>query len=68
MQHKEKKWIEVEKILEDYVEEDEELKEKLFELRINVESNKKISNVVVENEKLKVELIEVHSELSRFRK
>jgi len=35
------------------VEEDEELRDKLFELRVNVYSNKKISNVVEENEKLK---------------
>jgi len=39
--------------LEEYVEEDEELRDKLFELRVNVYSNKKISNVVEENEKLK---------------
>ena len=53
IQSKEKKWLEVEKILEEYVEEDEELREKLYELRVNVFSNKKISNVVEENEKLK---------------
>ena len=53
MQNKEKKWMEVEKILEEYIEEDDELREKLQELRINVESNKKITNVVEENEKLK---------------
>lgn len=56
MQNKERKWIEVEKILEEYVEDDDELREKLYELRINVESNKKISNVVEENERLKIEL------------
>ena len=54
--------------MEEYVEEDDELREKLYELRVNVESNKKISNVVVENEKLKFELIEAHEELSRMRK
>lgn len=53
MQNKERKWIEVEKILEEYVEDDDELREKLYDLRINVESNKKISNVVEENERLK---------------
>lgn len=56
MQNKEKKWLEVEKILEEYVEEDEELREKLYDLRVNVFSNKKISNVVEENEKLKIQL------------
>mmetsp|Transcript_22325 Transcript_22325/g.21526 ORF Transcript_22325/g.21526 Transcript_22325/m.21526 type:complete len:95 (-) Transcript_22325:577-861(-) len=30
IQNKEKKWIEVEKILEEYLEDDEELKDKLF--------------------------------------
>lgn len=68
MQNKERKWLEVEKILEEYVEEDDELREKLFELRVNVHSNKKISNVVVENDKLKYELDEAHGEIGRLRK
>jgi hypothetical protein len=68
MQNKEKKWLEVEKILEEYVEEDEELREKLYDLRVNVFSNKKISNVVEENEKLKYELDEAHTEVGRLRK
>lgn len=68
MQNKEKKWMEVEKILEEYVEEDEELREKLYELRVNVYSNKKISNVVEENEKLKVQLDQAHDEIGRLRK
>jgi uncharacterized coiled-coil DUF342 family protein len=68
MQNKEKKWNEVEKILEEYVEEDDELREKLYELRVNVYSNKKISNVVEENEKLKYELDEAHEEIGRLRK
>lgn len=55
MQNKERKWLEIEKILEEYVEEDDELRDKLLELRVNVTaaSTKKISNVVGENEKLK---------------
>jgi hypothetical protein len=55
MQNKERKWLEIEKILEEYVEEDDELRDKLLELRVNVtaSSTKKISNVVGENEKLK---------------
>jgi hypothetical protein len=68
MQNKERKWLEVEKILEEYVEEDDELREKLYELRVNVHSNKKISNVVVENEKLKYQLDEAHAEIGRLRK
>jgi hypothetical protein len=58
----------VEKILEEYVEDDDELREKLYDLRINVESNKKISNVVEENERLKEELEEVLKEVGRLRK
>ena len=56
MQNKERKWLEIEKILEEYVQEDDELKEKLIELRVNVSAAgaKKISNVVQENDKLKV--------------
>lgn len=68
MQNKEKKWLEVEKILEEYAEEDDELREKLYELRVNVFSNKKISNVVEENEKLKYELDQAHEEIGRLRK
>lgn len=58
----------MEKILEEYVEEDEELRDKLYELRVNVFSNKKISNVVEENEKLKFQLDEAHTEIGRLRK
>ncbi len=68
MQNKEKKWLEVEKILEEYAEEDEELREKLYELRVNVFTNKKISNVVEENEKLKIELDSALEEIGRLRK
>lgn len=57
----------MEKILEEYVEEDDELKEKLYELRINVESNKKISNVVEENEKMKCVIDNMHQEIIRLR-
>lgn len=46
--------MEVEAILQEYIEEDDELREKLYELRINVESNKRITNVVEENENLKI--------------
>ena len=68
MQNKEKKWFEVEKILEEYIEEDDELREKLYELRINVESNKRITNVVEENENLKHELDNAHEEIGRLRR
>lgn len=68
MQNKEKKWLEVEKILEEYAEEDDELREKLYDLRVNVFTNKKISNVVEENEKLKLELEQTHIEIGRLRR
>lgn len=51
MQNKERKWLEIEKILEEYVEEDDELRDRLLELRVNVTASaKKISNVVSEND------------------
>lgn len=68
MQNKEKKWLEIEKILEEYVEEDDELREKLYDLRVNIHATKKITNVVEENEKLKYELDEAHEEIARLRK
>jgi len=48
MQNKERKWLEIEKILDEYVQEDDELRDRLLELRVNVtaSSTKKISNVV----------------------
>ena len=70
MQNKERKWLEIEKILEEYVHEDDELRDKLLELRVNVSaaSTKKISNVVQENEKLKVKLDNAYEEIGRLRK
>lgn len=70
MQNKERKWLEIEKILEEYVHEDDELRDRLLELRVNVSaaSTKKISNVVQENDKLKVQLDNAHEEIARMRK
>ena len=70
MQNKERKWAEIEKILEEYVEEDDELRDRLLELRVNVTaaSSKKISNVVQENDKLKQQLDDAHEEIGRLRK
>ena len=53
MQSKEKKWNEIERILQEYIEDDDELREKFYELRINVEPKKQLSNVVDENSSLK---------------
>lgn len=62
MQNKERKWLEIEKILEEYVEEDDELRDKLLQLRVSVtaSSSKKISNVVQENDGLKQKLDSAH--------
>ena len=70
MQNKERKWLEIEKILEEYVEEDDELRDRLLELRVNVTASntKKISNVVQENDKLKQQLDSAHEEIGRLRK
>jgi len=70
MQNKERKWLEIEKVLEDYVQEDDELRDRLLELRLNVTatSGKKISNVVQENDKLKHKLDAAHGEIGRLRK
>lgn len=69
MQNKERKWLEIERILEEYVHEDDELRDKLLELRVNVSaaSTKKISNVVQENDKLKVKLDNALEEINRMR-
>jgi hypothetical protein len=39
MQGKEKKWIEIEEIMEEYAEDDEELRDKFRELKINTRPN-----------------------------
>lgn len=46
MQHKEKKWADIEKIIQVYIDNDEELKEKIHDLRLTVGGNKKVTNVV----------------------
>ena len=67
MQHKEKKWLEIEKILSIYCEHDEELKDKLTELKYRVVGDKKITNVVEENQNLKTELDDAKLEIERLR-
>ena len=62
MQHKEKKWTEVEALIKDFVRKDKDLQKKLYDLRISVFSGKKISSVVDENEKIKKELITLYRE------
>lgn len=52
------------------MQEDDELRDKLLELRVNVTtcSTKKISNVVQENDKLKLQLDNAHEEIAKLRK
>ena len=50
MQSKEKKWLEVEKLLAVYTKDDLELKKTLADMRVRVESTKKITNVIEDNE------------------
>ena len=68
MQNKEKKWIEIEQIMEEYAEDDEELRDKFKELKVNIRPGQKISNIVHENEKLKYECKNLHNEIKRMRK
>ena len=49
MQNKEKKWIEIEKILFEYLEEDDDLMQEMRKLKVMVDPNRKITNVIEEN-------------------
>ena len=53
MQTKEKKWAEVENYLQTLYEENEELFYKMQDLKLTVEGEVKISNVITENDRLK---------------
>ena len=50
MQTKEKKWLEIEEIMEEYVADDEELREKFRQIRVSIRPEQKITNVVHANE------------------
>ena len=67
MQAKEKKWIEIERILQEYLDEDQDLKDRFAELRINILPNMKITNVVEDNEKLRKDLGKAYREIDRMR-
>lgn len=56
MQYKEKKWGEVEQVLAERCKDDKNLNEKLSQLKYNLEGDKKISNVVKENERMRAEI------------
>lgn len=67
MQNKEKKWLEIEKILHEYLEEDDELMSEVKKIKFMVDPNKKITNVIEENNQLKVELEDAYEEINRLR-
>lgn len=68
MQQKEKKWVHIEDIMEEYAQEDEELRDKFRELKINIRPNQIISNTVYENETLRRECKYLKTEIERLRK
>lgn len=55
MQQKEKKWIQIEEIMEEYAQEDEELREKFRELRCGLKADTPITNIVHEAERYRRE-------------
>lgn len=67
MQSKEKKWLEVETILAEYIAEDDELRDKFQEMKLVIQGDVKMSSVVGENERLKKELGKAYTEIDRLR-
>ena len=51
----------------EYVDEDDELRDKLQELRITIQPDTKLSSIVGENEILKKELAKAYREIDRLR-
>ena len=68
MQQKERKWVQIEDIMDEYAQEDEELREKFRELKLNIRPNQIISNTVYENETLRRECKYLQNEIERLRK
>lgn len=67
MQSKEKKWLEIEEIMEEYAHDDEELREKFMEIRVNIKPDQKISNVVHENEQIQKECKNLQVKIKHLR-
>ena len=67
MQTKELKWSQIEEIMDEYIQEDAELRDKFRELRLNVKPMIKISNVVAENEQMKIESTRLQNEIRKLR-
>ena len=68
MQTKEKKWSEVENYLQTLYEDNEELFYKMQDLKLTVESEVKICNVITENERLKQKNRVLKQKLTKIRK
>ena len=67
MQSKEKKWLEIETLLAEYIAEDEDLRDKFQELKMVIQGDVKISNIVGENDRYKNELVKAYREIDRLR-
>ena len=67
MQSKERKWMQVEQILKYYIEEDEELADRFKELKLYIDGDSKITNVVQQNEKYHKELAKAYRKIDHLR-
>jgi len=67
MQSKEKKWLDVEKVLKYYIEEDDELRDRFRELKMIIEGKTKLTSVVAHNEKLANELEKAYRKIDLIR-
>jgi predicted nuclease with TOPRIM domain len=67
VQTKELKWSKVEEIMDEYIQEDIELREKFRDLKINVKPTVKISNIVAKNEELQYECSRLQNQIEKLR-
>ena len=67
MQQKEKKWIEIEMIIEQYARDDIELRQRLRDFKVIILPDTRISNVVSKNETLERECNLLKEEVERLR-
>ena len=67
MQQKEKKWLDVEKVLKYYIEDDDELRDRFRELKLIIEGKTKLTSVVSQNDKLLRELSKAHKQIDKLR-
>ena len=61
------KRLEIEKILHEYLEEDDELMSEIKKIKFMVDPNKKVTNVIEENNILRNDLEEAYLEIERLR-